>query len=81
MTVGIIRETLPYLANIEQIGNPLMCFRVTTESGYVIKLPTYEENEYKTVGIIFPTTDLNTIQVLAISDLPDGYVINGEIST
>lgn len=80
MTAEIIRETLPNLENIEQIGNPVMCFRVITKSGYVIKLPTYEENEYKTVGIIFPTTDLSTIQVLAIGDLSDGYVINGEIN-
>lgn len=78
MTEQDIRNALPHLASVEPMGNPVILFRVTTESGYVIKIPTYEELEYKTVGIIYPHFDLNTIQVLPISDLPEGYVINGE---
>jgi len=75
MTVEIIRATLPHLASVEALG-PV--FRITTESGYYIKMPLYEELEYKTVGIIMPTTDLSTVQIVAEADLPDGYVINGD---
>ena len=78
MTEQDIRNALPHLASVEPIGNPAFLFRVTTENGYVIKLPIYEELEYKVVGIIYPHYDLSTIQVLAISELPDGYVINGD---
>jgi hypothetical protein len=78
MTVKDIQNALPHLANIEPIGDPAFLFRVTTENGYVIKMPMYEETVYKTVGIIYPTDDLSTIQVLAISELPEDAVINGE---
>ncbi len=77
MTVQDITNALPHLASVEPIGNPVILFRVTTESGYVIKLPSYEELEYKTVGIIYPHFDLSTIQVIPESDLPEDAYING----
>ena len=75
MTVEDIRAALPHLANIEPFGNPVRVFRVTTEEGYYLKKPTYDEMMYKTTGMIYPNEDLTTIQVVAEADLPEGAEI------
>lgn len=65
---------------VEEMGNPVVLYRIRTISGYVIKLPTYEENEYKNVAILSPSYDFSTVQIIAISDLPVDAVINGDIN-
>lgn len=78
MTEQEIREALPHLASVEPIGNPPFMFRVTTEPGYYIKLPTFDELMYKTVTGIYPGDDLSLIQIVAEADLPEGAEINGD---
>lgn len=60
---------------VEEIGNPVMGYRIRTIDGYVIKLPTYAENVYKTVVALRATYDFSTVQIIAIEDLPEGYEI------
>lgn len=60
--------------NVRQIGN---AFRIVTNDGWVIKLPEYEENIYSTAVILLASYDFSTVQILAVSELPDGYIING----
>lgn len=62
---------------VEPMGNPVARYRIRTLEGYVIKLPVYEELEYKTVAILQLNYDFSLVQVLPISELPEGYVING----
>lgn len=52
-------------------------YRIITNSGWVISLPQYEENNYSTAVILLASFDFSTVQILPISELPDGYVING----
>lgn len=62
---------------VEVMGDPVVAYRIRTVSGYVIKLPTYPENVYKTVAILVPTYDFSTVQIIAESDLPEGAEIYG----
>jgi hypothetical protein len=63
---------------VEEMGDPVRYYRIRTVDGYVIKLPIYEENEYKTVAILTPTYDFNTVQIIPISELPEDAVIHGD---
>ena len=62
---------------VEEMGNPVLFYRIRAVSGYVLKLPTYEELEYKTVAVLQPTYDFSLVRVIAESDLPEGAYING----
>ena len=62
---------------VEEMGNPVRYYRINTIDGYVIKLPTYEENEYKTAAVLLVNSDFSIVQILPISSLPEGAVING----
>lgn len=62
---------------VEEMGNPVLFYRINTVSGYVLKLPDYEELEYKTAAVLLPTYDFSLVQVIAESDLPEGAYING----
>ena len=53
-------------------------FLIVTNDGWVIKLPTYEENEYSTAVGLLATFDFSTVQILPVSSLPEDAVINGE---
>ena len=52
-------------------------FRIITNEGWVIKLPSYEENEYSTAVGLLATYDFSTVQILPVSSLPEDAVING----
>lgn len=56
-------------------------FRIITNEGWVIKLPSYEENEYSTAVGLLATYDFSTVQILPVSSLPEDAVINGETIT
>ena len=62
---------------VEPMGNPVARYRITTLDGYVIKLPTYPENVYKTVAILQINYDFSTVQIIATTDLPEGAEIYG----
>ena len=53
-------------------------YKIKTNDGWVIHLPTYAENEYSTVIALLATFDFSTVQILPISSLEGDYVINGE---
>lgn len=52
-------------------------YRVKTEEGYYIHKPTFEENEYKTVTMLYETDNLANVVIVAETDLPEGAEING----
>lgn len=64
---------------VEEMGNPVRYHRITTVAGYVIKLPTYPENVYKTVAVFPIGYDYATVQIIAESDLPEGAEIYGNV--
>jgi hypothetical protein len=53
-------------------------FRIITNEGWVIKLPTYEENSYSTAVALLASYDFSTVQILPISSLEGDYEINGD---
>lgn len=62
---------------VEEMGTPVRYYRIRTVAGYVIKLPSYDENIYKTVAVLVPTYDFSTVQIIAETDLPEGAEILG----
>lgn len=62
---------------VEQIGNPAIGYKITANEGYCIHLPTHQENEYATVIGVRATYDFSQVQVLLISDLPEGSEVHG----
>lgn len=67
---------LPHIAVVEPIGTSGI-YRITTEDGYWIRKPTFTENVWKTVTIIYPADDLTAIQIVATADLPEGAEMCG----
>lgn len=62
----------------ESFGNPVAAYRITANEGYCIHLPTHEENEYTTVIIVSASYDFSIIQVMLISELPEGAEIHNK---
>ena len=54
-------------------------YKVKTEEGYYIRKPIFEELEYKTVTFIYPDDNPADIEIVAFADLPEGYVIHGDV--
>ena len=68
-----------HLASAEPMVNGAL-YRVTTEEGYYIRKPIFEELVYKTATFIYPNDNPADIEIVAFEDLPEGYVINGDIN-
>ena len=67
---------------VRELGNPVLMYRINTNEGWVISLPTYEENTYSTAVALLATFDFSTVQILPISSLEGDYEINvGESNT
>lgn len=64
---------------VEGMGDPVRYHKIRTVSGYVIKLPEYPENVYKTVAVFPIGYDYTTVQIIAESDLPEGAEIYGNV--
>lgn len=60
---------------VRQIGN---AFKITTNEGWVIHLPSYEDNVYSTAIILLATDDFSVVEILPISSLEGDYEINDE---
>ena len=60
---------------IEEMGEPVRYYRISAAAGYVIKLPEYEENVYKTVAIFTPNYDFSAVKIMTISELPEDIEI------
>lgn len=60
---------------VEEMGSPVRYYRIRTLEDHVIKLPTYDELEYKTVAVLTLNYDLTQVQLLPVSELPEGYEI------
>ena len=71
---------IPNIENctIEEIGNPAIMYRIRTNEGWVIHLPSYEDNVYSTVVALRAAYDFSTVQILPISSLEGDYEINGD---
>lgn len=67
---------LPHIASIRAVGS-MGAYRVQTEEGYWIHLPSFEENVWKTITLIYPTDDLSAIQIVHESELPEGAELCG----
>lgn len=66
---------------VEEIGNPVIMYRIITNEGWVIHLPTYEDNVYSTAVALLATRDFSTVQILPISSLEGDYEINENINS
>ena len=76
MTLTIYGNTYEHLASaIPKLNGAF--YIVTTEEGYYIRKPIFEELEYKTVTTIYPDDNPADIEIVSFEDLPEGYVING----
>lgn len=73
----IYGNTYEHLVSATPMANGAV-YRVTTEEGYYMRKPSYEELEYKTVGFIYPNDNPADIEIVAFEDLPEGYVIHGD---
>lgn len=69
---------LPHIAEITNIANSGN-YKVKTEEGYWIRKPTFTENVWKTVTVIYPSDDLTAIQIVATADLPEGAELCGSV--
>ena len=71
---------IPNIENcsVEEIGDPVIGYRIITNEGWVIKLPQYEENVYSTAIAVRAAFDFSTVQILPISSLEGDYEINGD---
>ena len=67
---------LPHIASVRYI-EVLGAYRVETEEGYWIRLPSFEENVWKTITSIYPDEDLTAIQIVHESELPEGAELCG----
>lgn len=77
---NIFGYTFDHLASVQLMPGGAS-YRVKTEEGYYIRKPIFEENEYKTATFLFETEDLTAVEIVAFEDLPEGYVINGDVNT
>lgn len=75
----IFGHTFDHLASIRLMPGGTS-YKVTTEEGYYIRKPIFEELEYKTVTFLYETEDLSAVEIVAFEDLPEGYVINGDVN-
>lgn len=68
---------------IEEMGNPLVAYRIRTNEGWYIHLNDGDEetaNIYKTVAILFPNYNFEQVQIIAEADLPEGAEICGGVN-
>ncbi len=66
---------------VEEIGNPAVMYRITSNSGYYIHIPSlHEELTYKTVVALLASFDFSTVQIVAEADLPEGAEICGDVT-
>lgn len=78
-------ENIPHIVTpVEQFGEPATVFRIRTESGYLIHLTKWEDNEetanmYKTVTFIYPNDDINGIIIIPVSEKPENGDICGDV--
>lgn len=65
---------------VREIGSPVIMYKINTNDGWVIKLPTYDENVYSTAVALRVAYDFSTVQILPISSLEGDYEINDNIN-
>ena len=75
---------IEHIAKVEEFGNPVYMYRVTTESGYFIHLKMWEDDEavakmYKTCTFVYTNYELSDIQIVAEADLPADAEICGGV--
>ena len=75
--VTIFGHTFEHLTIIREIGNPVIAYAVQTESGWCIRKASFSANVYKTATAIYATDDLDAIEIVQISELPEDAVVNG----
>jgi hypothetical protein len=63
---------------VEPIGNPAIMYRIRTNEGWVIHLPSYADNEYSTAIALLASDDFSVVEILPISSLEGDYEINDE---
>ena len=71
---------IPNIENctVREIGNPVVIYKINTNEGWVIKLPTYDDNVYSTAVGLNVNFDFSTVQILPISSLEGDYEINND---
>ena len=77
---------IEHIAKVEEFGNPVSAFRVTTERGYYIHLTNWDEVDeematmYKTCTFVYVENDISTVKIYAEADLPaDARICGGDV--
>jgi hypothetical protein len=73
----IFGYTFDHLERATPLGNPVRGYAVKTEEGYWIRVPSFEENVWKTSTALYPTDDLANVQIVHESELPEGAELCG----
>lgn len=59
------------------VGDPARAYRINSNEGYYIHLPSYEDNVFTTAVVLLASYDFSTVQIVAEADLPEDNIING----
>lgn len=60
---------------VEEIGEPVVAYRIRSNDGWYIHLPQHDELVYKTVVALRYDYDFSTVQIVTEADLPEGSEI------
>lgn len=62
---------------VEEVGNPVIGYRVRANEGWCIHVATHAENEYARTIIIRTDYDFSTIQIIDVNTLGPEAEIHG----
>lgn len=62
---------------VEEIGNPVLGYRIIANEGWCIHVPAHAENEYAYAILIRTDYDFSTVQIIDINTLGPEAEIHG----
>lgn len=75
--ITIFGRDFEHLTITRELTRPVSGYVVRTDEGYYIRKPTFDEGVYKTTTTIYETDDVNAIEVVSASELPEDAVVMG----
>ena len=60
------------------VGDPVVMYRINSNEGWYIHLPSHEDFVFKTAVALRPDYDFSTVQIVAEADLPADAEILGD---
>ena len=62
---------------VTEIGNPVVMYKIVSDEGYYIHLPSHDPLVFKTAVALRTDYDFSTVQIVAEADLPEDAEILG----